>query len=151
VVESGGVGSRASAWLFGYSRGDADCFDGGRAELESWVRSGTTEQRLVERAQVLLAATGTGSRAMAGELGCARRMVSKWRLRFGRDRVAGLADAPRSGKPRTYDKATDRRILAALDQLRATIDAFIEEPKTRPPCPRPRATAAIARGRHWPP
>jgi hypothetical protein len=28
----------------------------------------------------------------------------------------GLADAPRSGKPRTYDEATDRRILALLDQ-----------------------------------
>ena len=68
-----------------------------RIMLESWVRSGTTEQRLVERAQVvLLAAAGTGSRAIARELGCARDVVSKWRLRFARERVAGLADAPRS-------------------------------------------------------
>jgi transposase len=88
-----------------------------RSTLESWVRSGTTEQRLVERARIVLAAaTGTGSRAIGRELGCARGMVSKWRLRFARERLAGLADAPRSGKPRTYDEATDRRILALLDQ-----------------------------------
>jgi transposase len=88
-----------------------------RSTLESWVRSGTTEHRLVERAQVvLLAAAGTGSRAIGRELGCARGVVSKWRLRFARERLAGLADAPRSGKPRTYDESTDRRILALLDQ-----------------------------------
>ena len=33
-----------------------------------------------------------------------------------RDRLAGLADAPRPGKPKTYDAAVDRRILAALDR-----------------------------------
>ena len=88
-----------------------------RSTLESWVRSGTTEQRLVERAQVvLLAAAGTGSRAIGRELGCARGVVSKWRLRFARERLAGLADAPRSGKPKTYGESTDRRILALLDQ-----------------------------------
>jgi transposase len=88
-----------------------------RVTLEGWVRSGTTEQRLVERSRVvLLAAAGMGSRAIARELGCARGVVSKWRLRFARERLAGLADAPRSGKPRTYHEAADRRILAALDR-----------------------------------
>jgi transposase len=85
--------------------------------LEGWVRSSTSEQRLVERARVvLLAAAGMGSRAIGRELGCARGVVSKWRLRFARERLAGLADAPRSGKPRTYGEATDRRILARLDR-----------------------------------
>jgi transposase len=65
---------------------------------------------------VLLAAAGLGSRAIARELGCARGVVSKWRVRFARDRLAGLADAPRSGKPRTYDEVADRRILVALDR-----------------------------------
>jgi transposase len=88
-----------------------------RVTLEGWVRSGTTEQRLVARARVvLLAAAGLGSRAIGRELGCARGVVSKWRVRFARDRLTGLADAPRSGKPRTYDEATDRRILAQLDR-----------------------------------
>jgi transposase len=88
-----------------------------RHRLEGWVRSSKTEQRLVERSRVvLLAAAGLGSRAISRELGCARGVVSKWRLRFARERLAGLADAPRSGKPRTYDEATDRCILAALDR-----------------------------------
>ena len=88
-----------------------------RATLEGWVRSSTTEQRLVERARiVLLAAAGTGSRAIGRELGCARGVVSKWRVRFARERLAGLADAPRSGKPKTYGEAADRRILALLDR-----------------------------------
>jgi transposase len=88
-----------------------------RRRLEGWVRSSKTERRLVERARiVLLAAAGMGSRAIGRELGCARGVVSKWRVRFARERLAGLADAPRSGKPRTYDAATDRRILAALDR-----------------------------------
>jgi transposase len=88
-----------------------------RTTLEGWVRASTTEQRLVGRARiVLLAAAGVGSRAIGRELGCARGVVSKWRVRFARERLAGLADAPRSGKPRTYDEATDRRILATLDR-----------------------------------
>jgi len=85
--------------------------------LEGWVRSGAIEHRLVERARVvLLAAAGMASRRVARELGCARGVVSKWRVRFARERLAGLADAPRSGKPKTYDAAVDRRILAALDR-----------------------------------
>ena len=88
-----------------------------RTTLEGWVRSGVIEHRLVERARVvLLAAAGMASRRVAREVGCARGVVSKWRVRFARDRLAGLADAPRPGKPKTYDAAVDRRILAALDR-----------------------------------
>jgi hypothetical protein len=52
------------------------------------------------------------SRATSG----ARGVVSKGRLRFAQDRLAGLADAPRSGKPRTYRAAADQGILALLDR-----------------------------------
>ena len=77
------------------------------------MRSSKTERRLVERARVvLLAAAGTGSRAIGRKLGCARGVISKWRLRFARGRLAGLADAPRSGKPRTYGETSDRRICS---------------------------------------
>jgi transposase len=88
-----------------------------RTALEAWARAPTTEQRLVERARiVLLAADGWASRAIAREVGCARGVVSRWRVRFARDRLAGLADAPRSGKPRTYGEDAGRRILALLDR-----------------------------------
>jgi transposase len=88
-----------------------------RATLAGWVRSGKTEHRLVERARIVLrAADGWASRAIAREVGCARGVVSRWRMRFAESRLAGLADAPRSGKPRTYGEDADRRILALLDR-----------------------------------
>jgi transposase len=88
-----------------------------RGTLESWARATSIARRRVERARiVLLAAEGMASRAIGRELGCRHHTVSKWRVRFARDRLAGLADAPRSGKPRTYDADADRRILAALDR-----------------------------------
>jgi transposase len=88
-----------------------------RSTLEGWVRSSKSERRRVERARiVLLAAEGMASRAIGRELGCRHHTVSKWRVRFARDRLAGLADAPRAGKPRTYDADADRRIVAALDR-----------------------------------
>src|ERR687898_1305013 len=88
-----------------------------RATLEAWARATSIERRRVERARiVLLAAAGLASRAIARELGCRHHTVSKWRVRFARERLAGLADAPRPGKPKTYDAAVDRRILALLDR-----------------------------------
>src|ERR687898_1607112 len=88
-----------------------------RGTLEAWARATSIERRRVERARiVLLAADGLASRAIARELGCRHHTVSKWRVRFARDRLAGLADAPRSGKPRRYGEDADRRILALLDR-----------------------------------
>ena len=87
-----------------------------RMTLEGWVRKGTTEQRLVQRAcMVLEAAAGKGTREIAALLHVRPATVSHWRTRFHRQRVAGLADAPRPGKSPTYDETTERRILAQLD------------------------------------
>ena len=41
--------------------------------------------------------------------------LSKWRQRFGRDRLAGLEDARRTSKPKTYGQQAEQRILALLD------------------------------------
>ena len=95
-----------------------------RGTLEAWARATSIERRRVERARiVLLAAEGLASRAIARELGCRHHTVSKWRVRFARERLAGLADAPRSGKPKTYGDDADRRILARLD--RPPPDGFV--------------------------
>lgn len=88
-----------------------------RDTLVTWVRRTTTEQRMVQRARIVLeAAAGKTTKEVAALLEVRPATVSKWRTRFARHRVAGLADAPRTGKPRVYDETTERRILAQLDQ-----------------------------------
>ena len=87
-----------------------------RDTLESWVRRTTTEQRMVQRARIVLeAAAGKTTTEVAALLQVRPATVSRWRTRFARHRVAGLADAPRTGKPRVYDEGIERRILAQLD------------------------------------
>jgi len=87
-----------------------------QATLRSWVTAGKTERRLAFRAQIILAlAEGLSNAAVAGRLATRPATVSKWRGCFARQGLAGLADAPRSGKPRHYAAQDEQRILAALD------------------------------------
>ena len=70
-----------------------------RKELESWVRKGTREQRYVQRARIVLkAAAGKTTKEIAHSLELRAATVSKWRTRFSKERMEGLADAARSGK-----------------------------------------------------
>jgi transposase len=39
---------------------------------------------------------------VAADLGCDSDTVSKWRRRYHRQRLAGLQDLPRSGRPRAF-------------------------------------------------
>jgi transposase len=88
-----------------------------RAVLESWARSGKTERRMAERARIVLRlADGQRGVSVAREMKTRPARVCKWRRRFAVDRLKGLSDAPRSGKPRRYDARTERRILKALDE-----------------------------------
>jgi transposase len=92
-----------------------------RHQLESWVRKGTMEQRLVERARIVLeAATGKTSKEIAQSLKTRPATVSKWRTRFSRQGMAGLYDMPRPGKTAKYDQNTERRILTQLDNAPPT-------------------------------
>jgi len=87
-----------------------------RDELESLVRKATSEQRMVQRARIVLeAAAGRASKEIALTLKLRAATVSKWRTRFYRDRMGGLEDAPRPGKTAKYDAATEKRILSQLD------------------------------------
>jgi transposase len=88
-----------------------------RGTLEGWLRAKKTEQRRARRARViLLAADGMPSRAIAREVGMTTGTVSVWRTRFAATGIAGLADKPRPGAKRVYDDATNKRILAKLDE-----------------------------------
>jgi transposase len=84
-----------------------------RASLRALIRAGTTEQRLVMRARIVLAAAdGTANERIAAEIGVNRMTVLTWRARFERGRLAGLADAPRPGREPTYDRVARDRVIA---------------------------------------
>ena len=81
-----------------------------RSELERRARRQTATKREVFRAQiVVLAADGLRNDEIAERLGTIRMTVSRWRKRFFEDRSAGLADRPRSGRPRTFSPSCGRR------------------------------------------
>ena len=86
------------------------------------TRAGTTEQRTVMRARIILrAAEGAAHVEIADELGVSVQTVLLWRRRFKGQGLAGLADAPHPGRPRTYGRAVREQILAAtLTQPEAT-------------------------------
>jgi transposase len=88
-----------------------------RATLQSWIRASCTEQRFVQRAQIILAAgDGKKTKDIAAELKLRPATVSKWRTRFAEKGIEGLQDTPRSGRPRKYNKQTELRILKTLDE-----------------------------------
>ncbi|HZJ29257.1 MAG TPA: IS630 family transposase [Solirubrobacterales bacterium] len=78
--------------------------EGERAELERIARAGTSEQRLAQRARVvLLAAEGQRTIDIARQVGLSPQKAAQWRGRFHRERLGGLRDRPRAGGPRRYD------------------------------------------------
>lgn len=89
-----------------------------RAELEKLAASRSSAHGLVRRAQMILwSANGDSDMAIARRLRCKHQTVSHWRDRFVAYGVAGLGDAPRSGRPRTYD---DERVAALLNTVLQT-------------------------------
>ena len=87
--------------------------DAEREALLALVRARTTEQRTAMRARVVLsAADGKANERIADELGVHKMTVLLWRGRFARERLAGLADAPRPGRAPTYGRAERDRVIA---------------------------------------
>lgn len=91
--------------------------DEDRATLTSWVGAGTTEQRLVVRAQIVLAAaSGAATQQIAADLGQRPATVSKWRKRYAEGGIVALHDQARSGRPALHGEEDEARILRQLDQ-----------------------------------
>lgn len=104
---------------------------GDREELERWARSRAGEQRLVERARiVLLAGEGRPAAAIAERVGCAERTVKLWRSRFEHDGLNGLRDRPKTGRPLTHGSEVRAKLIALA-------------------CTRPPATAEGVRRERW--
>ena len=74
-----------------------------RADLKEKSRHGTSQHRVVIRSKlILLAAEGMDNEAIARRLDVDRKTVSRWRKRFFEERLAGLEERPRSGRPRPF-------------------------------------------------
>jgi transposase len=74
-----------------------------KEELETIARKYTSPYRDVMRAKViLLAARGLENKEIGDRLDLPRQIVSKWRKRFFEERLAGLQERPRRGRPRDF-------------------------------------------------
>jgi len=83
-----------------------------REALESLVRRRSTAQALALRARIVLAcADGYSNSEVARLVGASRPTVITWRSRFLTDRVDGLFDEPRPGRPRTVSDAQVERVI----------------------------------------
>jgi transposase len=88
-----------------------------RQALEALAGSRKSEARMRDRARiVLLASDGLASRAIGREVGCTVGTVSKWRVRYAKDRLAGLSETGDRGPDPKYGEDHNKRILALLDR-----------------------------------
>jgi transposase len=98
------------------------------AALRARAGSARTEYRDFVRARIVLAAAAGGSNAsIAAELGLGVDTVRKWRKRFARDRLPGLADRRRPGRPRAFTPVQ----VAGIKALACTPPAQKDVPLSR--------------------
>ena len=99
-----------------------------RAVLTTRARSGRTEHRDRVRAQIVLAAAvGVSNAAIAAQLGVCVDTARRWRRGFCEQRLAGLVDRPRTGRPRTFTAVQ----VAAVTALACTLPAETGIPLSR--------------------
>jgi transposase len=85
------------------------------------AQSRTAPVRAVERARIILGAhQGERVPAIAAQLGLTEKTARLWLKRFGADGLAGLADAPRSGRPATY----------TAEEIGAVVATALTDPRT---------------------
>ena len=84
-----------------------------RETLEQWTRRPKTAQALALQARIVPAcADGRSNTGVGAELRVCVDTVGKWRSRFLEQRLDGLLDQPRSGRPRMIDDADVERVIA---------------------------------------
>jgi transposase-like protein/transposase len=92
-----------------------------RAALERWTRRATSAQALALRARIVLACSGPDAPSIVGvarELGVVADTVRKWRRRFLADRLDGLVDEPRPGRPPTISvEEVEAVVVATLEEI----------------------------------
>lgn len=74
-----------------------------KAKLQAMARTYTASYRDVIRSRIVLyAAQGWSNHQIAARLDTPRQIVSKWRKRFFEQRLAGLEERPRRGRPAVF-------------------------------------------------
>ncbi|WP_339073083.1 IS630 family transposase [Sinorhizobium meliloti] len=83
-----------------------------RVFLEAQVRRHKAARSLSDRCRmILLCAEGLQSKEVGAQLGVHEHTVGKWRRRFVKDRIGGLTDEYRPGRPRTVSDAQVAEVI----------------------------------------
>jgi len=87
--------------------------DEDRGTLFKWKRSPTKPQRLVRRAEIILAAAEGVNNKTLSERGLgSEQTVCLWRKRYAEQGIEGLQDEPKPGRPRTIGRDKTAEIVA---------------------------------------
>ncbi len=87
-------------------------------QLKSIANSRSLPHALVSRAQiVLMAAQGAPNHSIAQKVGLSPQMVCKWRRRFLQQRLPGLHDELRPGRPRSI---SDEKVAVLVRKILRT-------------------------------
>jgi transposase len=93
-----------------------------RTALLALIRP-TGQARMLLRAQIVLACAGGASNAgVARDLRVCVDTVRKWRRRYARQRLAGLVDVRRPGRPRRFTAVQRAQVTAIACEMPATRD-----------------------------
>jgi Helix-turn-helix domain len=109
-LKESGLRARSYVSMARPPRDRVELSDHERVVLERTARAEKLPFQEVQRARIVLyAAEGLHDTEIAARLDTSPGLVGRWRRRFVVDRLEGLKDKPRSGRPRRFPPGAGRR------------------------------------------